>query len=138
MRLRCTSATIPHSLHVPLVPFCTHSAPQYLISATPPATSKVCEEHPLAIPYNTMASKLSTLLLLAAVLGAASASRAIEEPSGRQLLQAPTSADCDRSVKHCTACRYQFYRGTVTKVGAATHMLGPCCRGRSGRATHMP
>ncbi|KIZ04286.1 hypothetical protein MNEG_3672 [Monoraphidium neglectum] len=63
-----------------------------------------------------MASKLSTLLLLAAVLGAASASRAIEEPSGRQLLQAPTSADCDRSVKHCTACRYQFYRGTVTKA----------------------
>ena len=36
--------------------------------------------------------------------------------SGRQLLQTPTATDCDRSVKHCDTCRYQFYRGTVTKV----------------------
>jgi hypothetical protein len=67
-------------------------------------------------------SRLAVVLLLAAALCIARASRDLDDSSSnRQLLQTPTSADCDRSVKHCTACRYQFYRGTVTKVwgGAA-------------------
>lgn len=28
----------------------------------------------------------------------------------------PTRADCDRSVKNCVECRYQFFRGTTTKA----------------------
>ena len=71
-----------------------------------------------------MPSKLAALLLLAAALGFASASRDLSAPEGelapssRHLLQGPAAADCDRSVKHCQSCRFQFFRGTVTKVRA--------------------
>ena len=69
-----------------------------------------------------MPSRLALLLLLAAALGCASASRGLsgdDVSNGRSLLQAPNATDCDRSVKNCAACRYQFYRGTVTKVRLA-------------------
>lgn len=76
-----------------------------------------------------MHSRLAVLLLAAAVLGYAHASRELSEDftaaaSGRQLLQTPNATDCDRSVKHCDTCRYQFYRGTVTKVRRALRGLG--------------
>ena len=68
-----------------------------------------------------MPSRLVVLLLWAAALGCATASRDLSapedlSPSSRHLLQGPAAADCDRSVKHCQSCRFQFFRGTVTKV----------------------
>jgi hypothetical protein len=44
---------------------------------------------------------------------------------------AQTTADCDRSVKHCQSCRYQFFRGTTTKVGRA-RSAAPGARHRPG------
>ena len=64
------------------------------------------------------------LALLAALCGAAAAGRAMEgplsvggvtpAPTGRELLQ--SANDCTRSVPHCAACRFQFFRGTVTRA----------------------
>lgn len=42
-----------------------------------------------------------SILVLAALCGAA---------------LAQTSDDCSRSVPNCRSCRYQFYRGTVTRA----------------------
>ncbi|KAI8470423.1 MAG: hypothetical protein J3K34DRAFT_521329 [Monoraphidium minutum] len=86
-----------------------------------------------------MPSRLSCLLLLAAVLGAAHAARELDDVSadaGRHLLQAsPNATDCDRSVKNCIACRYQFYRGTVTKAICTTCATGYVVKA-SGRACY--
>jgi hypothetical protein len=49
---------------------------------------------------NTKTMALAALALLALAAGAA----------------AQTEADCDRSVKNCRQCRYQFFRGTTTKA----------------------
>ena len=73
------------------------------------------------------------LLLAAAVLGCAHAGRDLSADftgadSGRQLLQSPSTADCDRSVNNCEACRFQFFRGTVTKVRRAPGSWGQLLR----------
>jgi hypothetical protein len=61
---------------------------------------------------NTKTMALAALALLALAAGAA----------------AQTEADCDRSVKNCRQCRYQFFRGTTTKVRGG--LLGGCAGGR--------
>lgn len=60
-------------------------------------------------------NKAIVLLCLAAALGCAYASRELSsDATGRHLLQTPNATDCARSVANCRACRYQFFRGTVT------------------------
>ena len=56
------------------------------------------------------------LALLAALCGAALASRELvtPAPTGRELLQ--SANDCARSVPNCNQCRFQFFRGTVTRA----------------------
>ena len=55
-----------------------------------------------------------SLVLLAALCGAALGRDF--SPAGRELLQTPTADECARSVPNCKACRYQFFRGTVTRA----------------------
>jgi len=76
------------------------------------------------------------LFCLAALFSAALASRELvsdEFDSGRQLLQTPNATDCSRSVPNCKTCRYQFFRGTVTKAICLTCELGYAVKA-SGRA----
>ncbi|KAI8467373.1 MAG: hypothetical protein J3K34DRAFT_523771 [Monoraphidium minutum] len=89
------------------------------------------------------------LAVLALLAGAAAAARApglaapgaappggADGPAGRQLLQAsPNATDCDRSVKNCVACRYQFYRGTITKAICTRCAIGYNVKA-SGRACY--
>lgn len=73
-----------------------------------------------------MIPRVVLLLFLAPVLGGVLAAGSEVAPVGeatgalvprRQLLQTtPTPADCAASVRNCVACRYMFYRGTVTKA----------------------
>lgn len=64
-----------------------------------------------------MKSGICALLLLAAVLGASAARElSADGAAGRQLLQGPSPQECDRSIKNCESCRFQFFRGTTTKV----------------------
>jgi hypothetical protein len=76
-------------------------------------------------------------LLLALALGAADAARELgaSGPAGRSLLQ--TATDCDRSIKHCSQCRYQFFRGTVTKAICTQCQPGYSVRA-SGRSCESP
>jgi hypothetical protein len=46
------------------------------------------------------------------------------DDQGRQLLQTPGTADCDRSVKNCLTCRYQFLAGTVSRAICLTCATG--------------
>jgi hypothetical protein len=58
---------------------------------------------------------LALFCLVALFSSAAMASLEVSadgDQQGRQLLQDGT--DCDRSIKNCATCRYQFYRATVT------------------------
>lgn len=47
----------------------------------------------------------------------------------------PTAADCNRSVRHCDTCRYQFFRGTTTKAICTKCETGYLAKA-SGRACY--
>lgn len=80
-----------------------------------------------------MCRLVAALLLLAAVLGASASTPEVpanDAPSGRQLLQGgPSVAECDRSIKNCEVCRFQFFRGTQTKVGGFARRAAPVAVG---------
>jgi hypothetical protein len=80
--------------------------------------------------------RLAVLLCLAAVCGSALASRPdlfdASGDAGRALLQ--DSAACGAAIQNCNACRYQFFRGTVTRAictacgaGFVPKALGTAC-----------
>jgi hypothetical protein len=81
--------------------------------------------------------RLAILLCLAAVCGSALATRAdlfdASGDAGRSLLQ-QTGTQCSGAITHCNACRYQFFRGTVTRAictacdtGYVPKALGTVC-----------
>lgn len=73
-----------------------------------------------------------SLVLLAALCGAALGRDF--SPAGRDLLQV-SSAECNRAVNGCKTCRFQFFRGTVTRAictqcntGYVVKNSGQACR----------
>jgi hypothetical protein len=67
---------------------------------------------------------LALFCLVALFSSVALASRELSADNGRQLLQSPNATDCSRSVPNCKTCRYQFFRGTVTKAICLTCEVG--------------